>query len=173
MNRKIFLPVASFFGLMLAKSASAVCPVCFVAVSSGVGLCRWLGIEDDVTGLWIGGVVVSLIFWTLDWMKRKNISFAFTKTVVSFSYYALVIAPLYFLGVIGHPLNKVLGIDKLLFGIASGSLVFLASVWLNEFLKKKNSGKVFFPYQKVVIPVSLLLITSLLFYFIGCRNKIF
>jgi len=171
--KKLFYTIISFFGLFFAKSTLAVCPVCFVAVSSGVGLCRWLGIEDDITGLWIGGVTVSLIFWTLDWMKRKNISFAFTKTVVSFTYYALVILPLYFLGVIGHPLNKVLGIDKLLFGIFSGSLIFLFSVWLNDFLKKKNNGKVYFPYQKVVIPVSLLLITSLLFYFIGCRNNLF
>jgi len=171
--KKLSYLFISFFGLLFAKSALAVCPVCFVAVSSGVGLCRWLGIEDDVTGLWIGGVIVSLIFWTLDWMKKKNISFAFTKTVVFFSYYVLVVVPLYFLGVMGHPLNKILGIDKLLFGIISGSLIFLFSVWLNEFLKKKNNGKVFFPYQKVVIPVSLLIITSLLFYFIGCRNNIF
>lgn len=173
MSRKILRIFIFSSGLLFAKSALAVCPVCFVAVSSGVGLCRWLGIEDDITGLWIGGMIISLIIWTLDWMKKKNISFAYPEIAVSVAYYVLAIAPLYFLGVMGHPLNKILGVDKLLFGIISGSIVFLFSVWLNEFLKRKNGGKVFFPYQKVVIPVSLLIITSLLFYFIGCKNNLF
>jgi hypothetical protein len=173
MNKILSYSFISFFGLLFAKSALAVCPVCFVAVSSGVGLCRWFGIEDDITGLWIGGLIISITIWTLDWLKKRNIHFAFPNITVSIAYYVLVILPLYFMGIMGHPLNKVLGIDKILFGIICGSLVFLFSVWLHNYLKTKNQGKSYFPYQKVVIPVLALIITSLLFYFIGCRNNIF
>jgi len=66
----------------------------------------------------------------------------------------------------GHPENKFFGIDKLLFGIISGSFVFLISVLFHNFLVKKNQGKSFFPFQKVVIPILFLSFLSLIFYFI-------
>jgi len=164
-NKKIltlFLGVFSFF----AFSVKAVCPVCVVAVGSGVGLCRWLGIDDTISGLWIGGLIVSITLWTLDWMNKKKIFFKFRNILIWISYYLLTIWPLFSFNIMGHPLNKVWGIDKLLIGIIVGSLVFLFSVFLNGHLKKKNGGKVYFPYQKVVIPVVLLLIFSLIFYLI-------
>ena len=164
----IYLPIF-FAGIFFAKSALAVCPVCVVAVSTGIGLCRWLGIDDTISGLWIGGLIISITIWTLDWLKKKNIKFAFPEATVSIAYYVLVVLPLYFMGIMGHPLNKVLGIDKILFGIICGSLVFLFSVWLHNYLKAKNNGKSYFPYQKVVIPVALLLALSLFFYYYLCK----
>ena len=47
-------------GLLFAKKALAVCPICTVAVATGIGFSRWLGIDDTITGLWIGGLTVSL-----------------------------------------------------------------------------------------------------------------
>jgi len=158
----IFLVVFSFF----AGFVKAVCPVCVVAVGSGVGLCRWLGIDDTISGLWIGGLIVSMILWCLHWINQKNINFKFKNILVWVAFYLLTIWPLYSFDIMGHPLNKVWGIDKILFGIAVGSLVFLLSVFLNGHLKKKNNGKVYFPYQKVVIPVVLLTIMSFIFYFV-------
>ncbi|MCX6759904.1 MAG: hypothetical protein NTW46_00990 [Candidatus Nealsonbacteria bacterium] len=164
----LYLPIF-FISIFFAKSALAVCPVCVVAVSTGVGLCRWLGIDDAISGLWIGGLIVSMIFWTLDWLKKKNINFAYPTIAVSVAYYVLVILPLYFAGIMGHPLNKVLGIDKILFGVICGSIIFLLSVWLHNYLKTKNQGKSYFPYQKVVIPVALLLALSVFFYYYLCK----
>jgi len=164
-NKKIF---ALFLGLFsfFAFSAKAVCPVCVVAIGSGVGLCRWLGIDDTISGLWIGGLVVSIILWTLDWMNKKNFRFKFRNILVWVLYYVLIIWPLFSFNIMGHPLNKVWGMDKLLVGIIAGSIIFLFSVFLNGYLKKKNGGKVYFYYQKVIIPVVLLLIFSFIFYFV-------
>lgn len=39
----------------------AICPVCTVAVGTDVGLCRWLGIDDVLSGIWIGGLIISMI----------------------------------------------------------------------------------------------------------------
>ena len=47
-------------GLLFAKKALAVCPICTVAAATGIGFSRWLGIDDTITGLWIGGLTVSL-----------------------------------------------------------------------------------------------------------------
>lgn len=164
-NKKIFLLFLAIFSF-IASTAKAVCPVCIVAVGSGVGLCRWLGIDDTISGLWIGAMIVALILWTINWLNKKNYNFKFRNLLVWVAYYFLTIWPLYSFDIMGHPLNKVWGVDKILFGILAGSLVFLFSVFLNGHLKKKNNGKVYFPYQKVVIPVVLLLIFSLIFYLI-------
>jgi uncharacterized transporter YbjL len=167
-NKKtLFVALGAFFiGFFWALSAQAVCPVCTVAVGAGVGLARYFGVDDTVTGTWIGGLIVSLIMWTFDWFNKKNINFWGKKTLTIILYYVIVAAPLFFTNIIGHPLNKLWGMDKLLLGILVGSLVFLAAVYLYEYLKKKNNNHAHFPYEKVVFPVLALAVVSSIFYFI-------
>lgn len=157
----IFLPA-----LFIAGSAKAVCPVCVVAVGAGIGLSRWLGVDDLITGVWIGGLTVSLIIWTIGWLNKKNINFDFKRTIVAVIYYFSILASLHFTEILWHPQNRFLGIDKIIFGIIAGSFIFLFSVRLHEFLKAKNQGKSYFPYQKVIIPFSSLIVASFIFYLI-------
>jgi len=143
-----------------------MCPICTIAVGAGVGLCRYLGIDDLISGAWIGGLLMSLTIWTINWLNTKKIKFLFRKILVFIFWYGISICPLYWLEIIGHPENKFLGIDKLIFGIMSGSVVFLISVLFHKFLVKKNQERSYFPFQKVIIPISFLFILSLIFYFI-------
>jgi len=153
-------------GFFWTSAVKAVCPVCVVAVGAGLGLCRWLGVDDTISGLWIGALIMALVLWTLVEFRKKNWNFKYSAAVIGFVYYALIIWPLYALKIMGHPLNTVFGIDKLLFGIIIGTFVFIFSYWLNLYLKSKNQGKVYFPYQKVVIPAVVLFVFSLIFYLI-------
>lgn len=137
-----------------------------MAVGAGLGLSRWLGIDDTVAGLWVGGLTVSLIAWTIDWLNRKNIRFKGRKILTVVFYYGLIVVPLFWMGIIGHPFNKMWGIDKLLLGIIIGSIFFLAAGLWYQFLKKKNGGRAYFPLQKVAMPVGALIILSLVFYFL-------
>lgn len=143
-----------------------MCPVCTITIASGVGLCRYLGIDDLISGTWTGGLLMSLVIWTIDWLNKKKIKFLFRKPLILFFWYAITIFPLSKFGIIGHPFNKFLGIDKLIFGIISGSIAFLLSFVFHNFLLKKNKGKVFFPFQKVAIALLFLIILSLIFNFI-------
>lgn len=59
----------------------------------------------------------------------------------------------------GMLIAKKLGINEF---IAIGLLVLIFSVIIDKFLRSQNKGKVFFPYQKVIIPVILLFIAILL-----------
>lgn len=152
-----------FFLFFFPQFSFAVCPVCTVAVGAGVGLCRYLGIDDLISGTWMGGLLMSLSLWTIEWLNKRNIKFLFRKPLVLFFWFGIAIFILFKLGVIGHPENKFLGVDKLLFGIISGAVIFLFSVFFHNFLVKKNKGKVFFPFQKVVIPILFLLILSIIF----------
>ena len=146
----------------------AVCPICTIAVGAGVGLSRWLGIDDAITGLWVGGLIVSMITWTESWLKKKNIRFKGRMFVNILGYYALIIIPLYYSGIIGNPLNTLCacGLDKLLFGAIAGSLAFWFGASWYFHLKEKNNGHSYFPFQKVVMPILPLIILSVIYYFL-------
>ena len=145
---------------------NAFCPVCIVAVGGGLGLSRWLGIDDAITSLWIGALLLSLTVWTHEWMVKKGWGFRFSIFATGAAYYLLTILPLYYYDIMGHPLNKIFGIDKIIFGIIFGTIIF----WLGEkfhfYLKTRNNGKQFFDYQKVVVPVAVLILTSLILWLI-------
>jgi len=169
--KKIFFYPLAFLGLALALPARAICPVCTIAIGAGVGFSRWLGVDDLISGTWVGALVVSIIFWTASWFNKKNIRFKFQYPVLAILIYAITIIPLYFTGIVGHLFNKFCGVDKLMFGIVSGSIVFTFGVLLHQFLKKRNQGKSYFAFQKVVIPLVLLIITSVVFYFV-CKTLV-
>ena len=71
--KKIIVFALSIFGLNLlfAKQALAVCPICTIAVGAGVGLSRYFGVDDAITGLWVGGLIVSMIVGRKAGWKRK------------------------------------------------------------------------------------------------------
>ena len=154
----LFLPFGFF--------VQAFCTVCVVGVGAGLELSNYLGIDDVITGLWIGALLVALSAWTLDWMGKRKYAFKGDKFTVYFVYYALTIGPLYWVGLMGQANHFFWGVDKLLLGMVLGSLVFFFGGMWHFRLKKNNNDKVYFPFQKVVIPVGALLILSLLFYFL-------
>lgn len=147
-------------------SAQAVCPVCTAAVLGGVGLSRYLGVDDLIIGLWVGGLTVSMILWTINYLNRKKIKFFGRKILIFIIYYTSIIWPLEHYNFVGHPLNKLAGYDKLLLGIALGSIFFYAGVFYYQYLKKQNGGKAHFPFEKIVVPVGPLIILSVAFYFV-------
>ncbi|MBU2025743.1 MAG: hypothetical protein ABIC19_02565 [Patescibacteria group bacterium] len=162
---------AGFWGILsfififsFARQAWAVCPICTVAVGAGVGLSRWLGIDDTITGTWVGALMVSLIFWNLAWFHKKNWNSLTLKTLAVFGWFALIMGPLFLYDIVGHAGNQLWGIDKLLLGIMLGSAIFLLGSEIHLFLKKRNHDKSFFVFQKVIVPITLLGFLSLFFY---------
>lgn len=166
--KKLFLILIVFFSAIffLVKNTHAVCPVCTIAVGAGIGLSRYLGIDDTITGLWIGGLTVSFIIWTLTFFDKKKIHFPGKKLITLLGYYLLIIIPLYLTGIAGHPLNTLWGIDKLLLGTAIGSIAFFSGSLCYDYLKRKNNNRAYFPFQKVVMPIIPLIILSIIFYFL-------
>ncbi len=174
-----FLVVLTAF-LLTPSPVLAVCPVCTVAVVAGLGISRALGIDDTVTSIWIGGLILSSAFWTIDWIEKSKFKekvFAFACKVkcgvtekqsltfyVTLAYYLLVFIPLILDHTIGKTLNTFWGVDKILLGTAIGSVVFLIGISLDKLVRKVRDGKQLFHFQKVVFPVSMLIISSLIFY---------
>lgn len=173
MTRKIiffFGILSSLFTLsssLLVGSTKAVCPVCTAAVVAGLGLSRWLGVDDAVSGVWIGGILLSSSFWFFSWIIKKYPRFdsKLNKYLTVILMYALVIVPLILTGVIGHPFNRIWGIDKLVAGITFGSASFMFGVWADKKIRKIK-GSQLFTYQKVVFPVSALIIAGIVLFYL-------
>lgn len=160
--------------LALTRPAYAVCPVCTVAVVGGLGLSRWLGIDDSITGVWTGGLMISLTLWTVSWLEKKN--FTWLKRIGNTARYVLIFlfwilftyVPLWYSGIIGHPFNRIFGIDKLIFGSIVGAGAFLLGVWADK-KEREIKGQILFNFQRVVFPVTALVIASLVMYFLTKR----
>ncbi len=167
-NRALGLTAATAtIAAFITNPVQAVCPVCVVAVGAGLGLSQYLGIDDSISGLWIGGLTAAIAAWNINWFNKKNWSFG-NKTLrdvlTVLAYYALIAWPLFSQDLIGSPGNKLFGIDKLAFGIIIGSVAFTGmSLWYVN-LKKNNGGHAHFPFQKVAMPFGTLIISSGLFY---------
>lgn len=155
------------YSLLFIHSAFAVCPVCTVAVAGGIEITRMLGVDDLITGVWVGGLIVSMAFWLSDWFVKKNFLKPIIRETLSLViFYLLTIPFLIWNKMIGIKGNVFLGIDKIVFGVVVGSIIFILSILIDKFLRKLNKGKVFIYYQKVIIPVLFLTIASLIFYLI-------
>ncbi len=163
----LFTSFISFF--VFASPAQAVCPVCTAAVIGGLGFSRVIGIDDSVSGIWIGGLILSLTFWTTDWIIKKGylkkLKQIYILILCAALYYLITFVPMQMTNFIGHPVNRIYGIDKLVFGTVVGSLGFLAGVYLDQ-KQRKLYGKQFFQFQRVVFPLALLFILSVVLYLI-------
>jgi hypothetical protein len=150
--------------LLNVKIVQAVCPLCTLAVGVGVGLSRYLGIDDAITGMWLGALILSSSLWFIDWLEKRKVKFFARDQITIASFYLIALVPLYFSGMIGNEYNTLFGIDKLLLGCLLGTLSFLKAVSADKYLRRLNKNKVMFPYQKVIIPVTFLVIESIIVY---------
>lgn len=152
--------------IIAAGTAHAFCPVCTVAVGAGLEGARILGVADVITGLWAGGLMLSLAAWTENYMRAHGVSNRFLILLNYVVYFGLL-ALVYFLPV-GHPTLRwnattLWGVDQFLLGIVVGAATFwLAGKWY-EYIKAKNGGHAWFPFQKVVWPLGAMVIVTLIF----------
>jgi hypothetical protein len=158
---KAFLvTLVSLFALkfsVFVPPALAHCPLCVAGAAAGVTLTRWVGIDDSITGVWIGALLGSISFWLYGFLLGKKIKWlnkyriwlkpaiyilVFGSTLWSFYAFGLVIR-----------MWQIFGIDKLTFGMLAGALLF----YIIDLLKIKH----YFPYQRIVISLGSMLILSL------------
>lgn len=140
-----------------------MCPVCTVAVGAGLGISRLLGIDDALTSVWIGALILSVSFWTVNWLKEKKINVPIILSIIIWESATLI--PLYAGRYIGRDLNTIWGIDKIIFGMAVGSVAFLFGAWLDLEVRRIRK-KQFFNFQKVVFPIISLIIASVIVFLI-------
>jgi hypothetical protein len=162
-----------FLALLFPTSAHAVCPICTVAVGAGLGISRWLGIDDTVTGIWIGGLILSSGLWLADWIGKRGWKVPQKEILSVLLFFIFVIPPLYIAKMIGLAGNTLWEVDKVLLGTIFGSSVFLLGVWVDKWLRTTNDGKVYIYYQKVIIPSFCFRLAALYYFLLPNKGGVF
>ena len=153
--------------MIFVKSVYAVCPVCIVAVGSGLAIAEALGVDDLLAAIWIGALVTSSAFWMAD--KFKIIKLPLPEISWSIVFYILTIATLYIDNKLGNPYCRIWGIDKIWLGMTLGTILFWLGVIGDRLLRKTNNGKVYFPFQKVILPVFAIVIPTIILQLTICK----
>ena len=166
--KKIFTSVllAMFAIIAVAPGAMAVCPVCTVAVGAGLEGMRLLGVDDVITGIWAGALTLSLFMWTAGWLKKRGVTNIWMQIVLPFVVYYGLLAAVYALPGVTFGATTLWGMDRFLLGIIVGTVAFyLGARWYAK-IKRDNGGHARFAFQKVVVPLSFLIVVSIVFWLI-------
>lgn len=162
---RIFTAVALAF-IFSAKQAGAACPVCTLAVGGALVLLERYGVDNTISGLWIGGFLLSSSLWAIKWIRKREWGFNGVSPLIIILFYGMLILPLYSKDIIGAFDNMIWDVDKTLLGIATGSIFFYFGHWLHLQIKAANGGKSRFIFQSTVVPVIALALLSIVFYLI-------
>ena len=57
-------------------------PMCAIGIIGGLGISRWLGIDDITLGLWIGALILSVSIQLNIFLSKKGKSFPFSFWVI-------------------------------------------------------------------------------------------
>lgn len=146
---------------MFIPSVYAQCPVCIVTVGGGLLIAKKLGIDNLITAIWISGLNVAISFWFVSFVKKppflKN-PFIWTAVLFASTYWYLAATKQMY-----HKNDTFMQMDKVLVGLIIGTLVWLLGIGIDKLIRKFNNGTVLFPYQKVIVPLFLLLTASGIF----------
>ncbi len=160
-----FLLLPAYF-LLLPVRAYAICQVvCPIVVASTLTLLEKYGIDNTISGLWIGGALLLSSIITIEWIKKWKSHWSINLAVFVL-FYVGTFLPLYFKHIIGDPTKELWGMDKTLLGVVVGSVFFYLGDWAYRVIKEKNGGKAWFPFQKAVMPLIPIAIFSWIFYLI-------
>lgn len=155
--------------LSLKAMANPACPVCMVTVGASLYLAEKSGLDKCVIGIWSGALLAIVGYFLIRWFNKKNWRFPARDIV-------LMIASIGSIGMMyipgmpgGLPYDPIiigfLYIDSFLLSNLIGAVVFILGVRFYEWMKAKNGGHAHFPFEKVFVPVVIVALTSLLFYY--------
>ena len=154
------LAVAFSVSGFLASPAYAQCPICIVTVGGGMLIASKLGIDDFLISIWISALNTAIAFWLAPKIKIKLLN---NGHILALLLIATTLLYFQFTDKLGLATNRLLGIDKIIFGQTIGFIAMATGNHLYHFSKKRNGGKTIFPYAKVVFPVTSVLLFTLIF----------
>lgn len=143
--------------------ANPACPVCTIAIGAALPITRRLGISDAAIGVWAGAFLAIMGYWIIKFMARRGWNFpgrnaivlALSVVTIGFAYVGQVTyTPCTYMGF--------LNIDPLLFGTILGAVLFIVTEKVYDYMRAKNGGHAHFPFEKVVLPIVVLSIASII-----------
>lgn len=143
--------------------ANPACPVCTIAIGAALPITQRLGVPDAVVGIWSGAFLAIMGYWIIKFMAKRGWDFPGRNAIVlSLSVASIGFA---YLGTVKYnPCNYFgfIRVDPLLFGAVLGAILFIVTEKVYDFMKEKNGGHAHFPFEKVVLPIVVLAVASII-----------
>lgn len=170
--KRVFSFFLALIGLIFFPAAAyAHCPLCVGGAAIGLSVARFFGIDDAITGVWLAAFIGAVSFWFDSWLAKKTkVKPSILRPATYIVFFGLTIWSFYALNdymiskfrfyLINTHAGQLLGVDKLAFGVISGGILFYLVDALDTFIIKRN-GKVYFPYQKIIVSLGSILVLSL------------
>jgi len=136
-------------------------PICAIGIASGLGISRWLGIDDITLGLWIGALILSISIQFNIFLEKKGKSFPFSFWVIFLSSWILSFLPI-LMNFGKYTICSICGFPEVICGSILGALTLFLVDKANNFIIDKHNKKVYFYYQRVIIPIIGLIIISMI-----------
>lgn len=147
--------------LITAPLVQAHCPLCVAGAGIGLTLTRWVGVDDSISGIWLAAFLGAMAFWSEALIKDRELKLKL-RPLIYIGIFAATIWSFYKFNLILR-MVQIFGFDKLTFGMIVGGAVFYL-VDLADDLIIKKSGKVFFPYQRIIVSLGSIVLVSLAMY---------
>jgi hypothetical protein len=144
---------------MFVNSVYAQCPVCIITVGGGLLLAERLGIDSFLVSIWISALNTAVAYYMATKFKKLIFKNGYFWSIL---FYILTVFYLDFSNQLKDS-NLIFGIDRSLLGLSFGLILSIFSINIDQIIKYINKGKVLFFYQKIIIPL-IILITSTLFF---------
>jgi len=133
-------------------------PICAIGIASGLAISRWLGIDDMTLGLWIGALILSFSIQFNIFLGKKGKNFPYSFWVIFLGTSALSFLPI-LKTLIADP-SCIFGLPRVILGSILGVLMLFIVDKVNLLIIDRHNKKVYFHYQKVIIPIIGLIIAS-------------
>ncbi len=140
-------------------------PLCPIGLVGGMALARWLGVSDLVLGLWMGALIISVSVVTVKWLAKYGKDFKGSFWTVFFLTIAITVYSVRG-ELIWSGAGLVLGLPPVIAGMVLGAIIIFGIDFVNKFFIMKNGGKVYFLYQKLVVPIVGILVASLIVHYL-------
>jgi len=150
----------------LLTPAFAHCPLCTTTTGAALVVTRAYGVDDLVVGLFLGAFTISSALWINNILKKRNINrIPFQSPLIVILVLASTVASFYFAGLLSNPSPQfqIFGIDKLLFGTLTGSIISFSAFGFHKMLRNIYKRS-FMPFQAIVINFIFLLFVIFSFY---------
>lgn len=158
--RKVFLIV--LFSFILITPVYAHCPLCAAATGAAVATARFYGVDDTITGTFVGAFIIATGLWMNNMLKKRKGGknyFSFQTPAILALSFALMLVSLYFVGL--------LHLDKLLAGTIGGTIITLVAFGAHHEFRKINKNHNYVPMQGILLPFLFLIAFNLCLYLFG------
>jgi hypothetical protein len=137
--------------------------LCVAGAGVGLTLTRWVGIDDSISGVWLGALLGAIAFWSESVVKDRELKIRL-RPLIYVGISAITIWTFYkFNLIVTH--GEIFGLHKLTFGMIAGGILFYLVDLVDDLVIKKG-GKVFFPYQRIIVSLGSMFVLSLVIFYL-------